>query len=382
MNGRTQGLGLVVILTMLAACGRGEQPGASDAATPPQGHSTAINAESQPRIETTVVEVSQSRQAITLAGNVAYGEDRYSRISSPVQGRVLEVRARLGDRVKAGNILLVVDSPDIAQAYSEFIREHSELGFATRSYQLANDMYKTKALPLKDLKQAENDLVKAQAEFRRAKERLLSLGITAAEVTKSVSDQHITSRFELRSPVAGTVVERAVTPGQSVGGDSGQVLFTVADLEGLQVVADMYERDLAVIDQGQGATVTVEAYPGVAFPAVVAAIGDIVDPNTRTIKVRASVNNDNHKLKPGMFARLHLDLGAGQSFLAVPKEAVLVVNGEEYVYVMETEGRYSKRAVKVSTASGDLVRVLEGLADGDRIITKGSIFLEAQETKG
>jgi cobalt-zinc-cadmium efflux system membrane fusion protein len=313
---------------------------------------------------------------------VAYGEDRYSKVSSPVQGRVLEVRARLGDRVKAGDVLLVVDSPDIAQAYSEFVKEHSELTYAMRAHELAKDLYESKALPLKDLKQAENDLIKARAEFRRAKERLLSLRVPAAELEKPLADQKITSRFDMRSPLTGTVVERTVTPGQSIGGDTGQVLFTVANLDMLQVVADVYERDLGLVHGGQVATVTVEAYPGVAFPGAIAAIGDVVDPTTRTIKVRAWVNNEDHRLKPEMFARLNIDLGDGTAFIAVPKEAVLEIDGKEYVYVAEADDRYVKHEVKVGTASSDLVRILEGLKPGDRVVTKGAILLKAKEAKG
>jgi cobalt-zinc-cadmium efflux system membrane fusion protein len=328
------------------------------------------------------VSAAPGKPVLSLAGKVAYGEDRYSRVSSPVQGRVLEVRARLGDRVKVGEILLVVDSPDIAQAYSEFVKEHSELTYATRAYELAKDLYESKALPQKDLKQAENDAIKAQAEFRRAKERLLSLRVPAAELEKPLAEQKITSRFEMRSPLTGTVVERTVTPGQSVGGDPGQVLFTVADLDVLQVVADVYERDLGLVHGGQVATVMVEAYPGVIFPGAIAAIGDVVDPNTRTIKVRAWVNNEEHKLKPEMFARLNIDLGEGASFITVPKEAVLEIDGKEYVYVVEGQDRYVKHEVKVGTASADLVRILEGLKPGERVVTKGAILLKAKEAKG
>ena len=168
------------------------------------------------RVETAIVQFSSSRQTLTLSGKVAYGEDRYSRISSPLQGRVVEVRAHLGDRVKTGDILLVVDSPDIAQAYSEYVKEDSELEYATRAYELAKDLYEDKALPLKDLKQAENELIKARATFRRAKERLLSLRIALKELEKPLEKQQITSRFEMKSPLTGIVVERTVTPGQSV----------------------------------------------------------------------------------------------------------------------------------------------------------------------
>jgi len=382
MSGHMAPLAITMALLMLSACGRADQPSPSDSATAPLAKPVPAPPASQPRVETAVVEFSSSHQALILSGKVAYGEDRYSKISSPLQGRVVEVRAHLGDRVKAGDVLLIVDSPDIAQAYSEYVKEDSDLQYATRAHDLAKDLYENKAMPLKDLKQAENELVKARAEFRRAKERLLSLRVPADELTKPLDKQKITSRFEMKSPLTGIVVERAVTPGQSVGGDPSQVLFTVADLDMLQVLADLYERDLALVREGQFAMVTVEAYPGVEFPATVAAIGDVVDPATRTIKVRAWVNNDPHKLKPEMFARLHLNVGDATQFIAVPREAVLEVDGKQFVYVVEEPNRYVKREVKVSNISTDQVRVLEGLTRGQRIVTKGAVLIKGQEVKG
>lgn len=369
-------------LLVLSGCGRGEQPAPSDAATPPQGRSGSAKPDAPPRVVTAVVEFSPSHQSLTLSGKIAYGEDRYSRISSPLQGRVVEVRAHLGDRVKVGDVLLVIDSPDIAQAYSEYVKEDSDLQYATRAHELAKDLYENKALPLKDLKQAENELIKARAEFRRAKERLLSLRVPAEELDKPLDRQKITSRFDMKSPLTGIVVERAVTPGQSVGGDSSQVLFTVADLDMLQVLADVYERDLALVREGQFAKVTVEAYPGVDFPATVAAIGDVVDPTTRTIKLRAWVNNEPHKLKPEMFARLHIELGDSAQFLTVPREAILEADGKQFVYVEEAPDRYVKREVKIGASSGDQARVIEGLRSGERIVVKGAVLIKGQEVKG
>ncbi len=375
-------LTLVSALLMLAACRGGDEPTHSNAATPPAVKTAEKPGGSQSRIETAVVDYSTTHAALSLAGKVAYGEDRYSKISSPLQGRVVAVRAHLGDKVKVGDTLLVIDSPDITAAYSEFVKEASDLEYDTRAYELAKDLYASKAIPQKDLKQAENDLVKARAEFRRAKERLLSLRVPMAELEKPLAQQRITSRFEMKSPLTGTVVERAVTPGQSVGGDPDQVLFTVADLDTLQVVADVYERDLALVKVGEVGRANVEAYPGVDFPAAVAAIGDVVDPNTRTIKVRAWVNNEDRRLKPEMFARLHLDVGEATAFISVPKEAVLEVDGKQFVYIEESPGRYTKRAVKVSPVSQDQVRVLEGLSPGQRIVVKGAVLIKGQEVKG
>ena len=366
---------------VLSACGREDPPTASNAATtPPQMAGSA--AESHLRVETALVELGSGVHDLSLSGKVAYGEDRYSRISSPLQGRVLEVRAHLGERVQAGSVLLVLDSQEIAQAYAEYVKEDSDLQYATRAHELAKDLYETKALAWKDLKQAENELIKARAEFRRAKERLLSLRVPAQELEKPLDRQTIMSRFEMKSPLTGIVVERNVTPGQSIGGDSSQVLFTVADLDMLQVVADVYERDLALVKERQSAKVSVEAYPDVSFPATVTTIGDVVDPTSRTIKLHALVNNKDHRLKPEMFARLHLQVGESTQLLLIPREAVLEEDGKQFVYVVEGIDHYVKREVHVSTISPNQVRVLEGLASGQRIVTKGAVLIKGQEVKG
>lgn len=369
------------VCLVFSACGRGEEPSVSNAAatTPPKA---GLTVEPHPRVETALVELGSGAHDLTLVGRVAYAEDHYSRISSPLQGRVLEVRAHLGEHVEAGSVLLVLDSQEIAQAYSEYAKEDSDLQFATRAHELAKDLYENRALALKDLKLAENELIKARAEFRRAKERLLSLRVPAQELEKPLERQKVTSRFEMKSPLAGIVVERNVTPGQSIGGDSGQILFTVADLDMLQVVADVYERDLAylaLVKEGQRAKVNVEAYPDVSFPATVTTIGDVVDPTSRTIKLRAVVNNKDHRLKPEMFARLHIEVGESTLLLTIPREAVLEENGKEFVYVVEGPDHYVRRDVKVSTISADQVRVLEGLASGQRIVTKGAVLVKGQE---
>jgi cobalt-zinc-cadmium efflux system membrane fusion protein len=150
----------------------------------------------------------------------------------------------------------------------------------------------------------------------------------------------------------------------------------------LQVMADLYERDLSLVKEGQFAKVNVEAYPGVDFPATIAAIGDIVDPSSRTIKVRAWVNNEEHKLKPEMFARLQLEVGEAAQFLVVPREAVLEVDGKQFVYVVDSQNRYVKQEVKVASVSPDQVRILEGLTRGQRIVTKGAVLIKGQEAKG
>jgi membrane fusion protein, heavy metal efflux system len=369
------GVMLVAWCTVALACGGPDTP----STVADKGPSAPSPAGSQSRIETLLVTASPAIGSLTLSARVTFAEDRFAKISSPLQGRVLDVRVKLGQPVKAGDVLLVVDAPDIATAYSDYVKEISELALAKRNYELALDLYNAKALPLKDLKQAENDFNREKAEFRQAKEKLLTLRVPAAELDKPLEQQTINSRFELKSPLTGTVVQRTVTPGQLVGGDPAQVLFTVVDLDKLQVVADVYERDLDVIKVGQATTLMVEAWPSEQFPAVIATIGDVVDPVARTIKVRAWIDNAARKLKPEMFARLTIPMGDKTPVILIPQQAMVEVDGSSLVYVEATPGRYEQRKIKVEKVNTDPVRVLEGLTAGERIVAKGAVLHRAGE---
>ena len=289
--------------------------------------------------------------------------------SSPLQGPVLDVRVKLGQAVKAGDVLMVIDAADIARAYAAYVEEISELGLAERNYELTKDLYDAQAMSRKDLEHAENDLNRERAEFKQAKGQLLRH--FAYRLPSSASHWH-NSRLRRDSncevPRAGTVVERNVTPGQIVGPAIDTPLFTVANLERLQVVADVYEHDLSGIQIGAVATMTVEAYPGVEFPATIAVIGDVVDPATRTIKIRASVSNADRRLKPEMFARLTLAGHSVSPRIVIPKQAVVERSGKHWIVVQLDKGRFEERAVDFDSMAGDQVMIREGLVTGERIV--------------
>ncbi|MDR4459795.1 MAG: efflux RND transporter periplasmic adaptor subunit [Nitrospirales bacterium] len=373
---------LFMMMLGMIACSQ-ESPSETPATTDP-AHRTRDKAihsvsTSETQIVTALVTVRPSHSVLSLAGKVSYGEDRYSKISSALVGRVQKIHGQLGEFVKAGDLLVTIESPEIASAYSEFIKEHSDLSYAQRSYGLAKDLYEIKALPQKDLKQAENDFVKAKAEFRRAREKLLALQVSKEELDKPIAAQTITSTYQIRSPLSGTIVDRAVTPGQSVSGDPNQVLFTVADLNTVQVIADVYERDLGLVKIKQQATVNVEAFPEEGFPATISAIGDVVDQTTRTIKLRAVVDNSDRKLKPGMFARLNVKLSESLPYPLIPQEAVLEMDGNMYVYVVDGENHYIKRPIKTGLPSSGHISVLSGLEAGETIVVKGAVLLKGQD---
>jgi len=378
-------IGCVLLLALLT-CGCGEGGKTEAVQAPDKLKSTAGLAnhsqELQPQIVVEAVQLKPITGDLSLPGKVQYSEDRYAKISSPVVGRVVEVRAKLGDKVAAGQVLLSIESADIGAAYSDFVKAESDLQLTKRNYELAKDLYETKALSKKDLVQAENDYLKAQAEFRRARGRLLALRVPAAELDKPRTERLITSRFDLKSPLTGTVVERNVTVGLMVGADPTQMLYTIADLNVLQVVAEVYERDLSRVSKGTPVTVTVEAYPDETFSGTIVYVGDVVDPTTRTIKVRCNVTNHDLKLKPEMFARVRLKTGSSTPVLALPKQAVIEVGGQAFVFVQAADGRYVRRPVVTGTMSGDSIEIREGLQAGERVVVKGALLLKSEQEKG
>jgi cobalt-zinc-cadmium efflux system membrane fusion protein len=356
-------LSMILVALTLTACTRSEPPAPSADPVP-----KPVATRRQPDIQTLLIETPPSLPALTLSARVTYAEDGFSKVSSPLQGPVLDVRVRLGRAVKAGDVLMVIDAADIATAYAAYVEEISELGLAERNYELTKDLYDAQAMSLKDLEHAENDLNRERAEFKQAKGRLLSLRVPAAELSKPLAQQQITSRFELRSPLTGTVVERNVTPGQIVGPATDTPLFTIANLDRLQVVADVYEHDLSGIQVGAVATMTVEAYPGTEFPATIAVIGDVVDPATRTIKIRATVSNDDRRLKPEMFARLTIAGHTMRPRIVIPKEAVLDRSGKQWIVVQHESGRFEERVVNIDSVKNNQVTIREGLSAGERIV--------------
>ncbi len=359
----------------LASCTQPDAPAPSvKPVTPPAA------AHRQLDLQTMLVDASSSLPALTLPARVTYAEDRYSKISSPLQGPVLDVRVKLGQAVKAGDVLMVIDAADIARAYAAYVEEISELGLAERNFELTKDLYDAQAMSRKDLEHAENDLNRERAEFKQAKERLLSLRVPASELSKPLAQQQITSRFELRSPLTGTVVERAVTPGQIVGAGTDTPLFTVANLDRLQVVADVYEHDLSGIRVGAVAMMTVEAYPGIEFPAKIAVIGDVVDPATRTIKIRATVPNKDRRLKPEMFARLIVAGSTMRPKIVIPKQAVLERSGKQWIVVQNENGRLEDRAITIDSIADNQVTIREGVTTGERILLSPSSLNRVAES--
>ena len=322
------------------------------------------------------VTLTRLAESLILPGRIQYNLDGYAKIGTPLVGVVKAVQAHLGARVVGGQVLASIESADIGMAYSDFAKAESDLLLTQRSLELSKDLYAVKSLSKKEFDQAQNDYNKAQAEYNRARQRLLILRVSPTELTKPGPERHISTRFDLKSPLKGVIVEKNVTLGQVVGQDPAQTLFTVADLDVLQVVAEVYERDLRFLRAGMAVTVTVESFPNQTFPGTLVHVGEFVDPASRTIKLRCDVSNIEYRLKPEMFARVQVLLASAPTAVVVPRSAVVRMGAETVVFIQRSDTTFERRPIVTGTVNDDMIEIREGVRDGERLVIKGGVMLK------
>ena len=308
-------------------------------------------------------------------GTITYDANRVSVVAPRVEGRVMTVRVDLGDYVREGSAVAVMSSPEIGQTQGEVERARVGLDVARQNYEREKRLYEQSISSQKEMLEAEGTYKSAQAEYTSTVARLRALGASPGEG----------GTFALVTPIAGTVVERNVTPGQIAGPETN--LFTVADLRRLWITVDVYESDLARVRKGAAAHVTPQALPDETFRGRVTYAGGIVDPASRTFKVRVEVNNAALRLRPGMFARVRIETPTAAPAigpLVVPELAVQELNGRQVVFVPGVQpGQFLARTVTLGPrAGGGMVAIAQGLQPGERIVVKGAFQLKAELTKG
>jgi cobalt-zinc-cadmium efflux system membrane fusion protein len=297
-----------------------------------------------------------------------------ARIIPPLMGQVQDLRLKVGDSVRKGDTLFSIYSREAATALSEHMDSHKDLDLAEKTFAMTQDLYEHQASSRIALDQARNDLDKAKLRVNRTEESLRVLGIANDSASSTIA------KIPVRSPLNGTVIERKVTEGQFVQPDVNPLL-TIASLDDVWVLGDVFERDLHLIRIGQRASVVTDAYPDEMFNASVSWISDVVDDTTRTVKVRFLVANAGRRLKPEMFASANIFLQESQKGLTVPAEAVLSEGGHNYVYVCVGEGSFVRRPVEVTQDDGTKSRVINGLKTGDKVVVKGAILINSEREK-
>jgi cobalt-zinc-cadmium efflux system membrane fusion protein len=379
------------ILSGLSAClvlclaGCGGVPSAKTEAEGTPGKNAASSAEGikldgglASRLKWHVVTERRLPRSLTVAGRVEFNEDQTARVLAPVAGQVADLNVRIGDEVSKGQVLFSLRSREVAQLMTEYLESRRDLDLSQKTLAMTKDLFDHQAASRISLQQAENDVAKNRAKLARTGESLKLFGLAAPADEASAG---LDTPIAVRSPLTGTVVERSVTAGQFVQPESG-ALLTVADMSAVLVLAEVFERDVRFVRPGLRGDVTTTAYPDRKFTAKVARLHDVVDEETRTVKVRFLVSNPDRSLKPEMFASVSLFLADSEPALTVPAAAVITEGGENHVYVQAGEGRILKRRVELSTEGGSDLRVRNGLHAGDRIVAEGTLLVRQLERGG
>jgi len=365
---------LLALLALLTACSRGPNDAGATAKPEPSPPAAATN------VAVAVVHPTFRERAMTLetSGKAQFNEEALARVHAPVTGRVLEVLARPGEVVEPGHRLLVIDSPDLGAAKSDYAKAVADVERAEAAQRLANELFEVKAVPQKDVREANNDYRKSVAERERAAARLRTLGIGADQLPAIASRTDTSTRIVVGAPRAGVIVERNVAPGQVVAygqSDTPLNLFVVADVSTMWVVADVYEPDVPRVRRGQRVAVTLPCCPNDRFEGPIDYISDIVDKDTRTVKVRAVVPNRGRALKAEMFVKVAIATGVGR-VLTLPLSAVHREAGQTYVLIERGKDDYARRPVQLGAELNGAVEVRDGVTPADPVVAAGSILLK------
>lgn len=359
----------ILISSFLAACSEAPAPKVAEPQPILQNNQLRFpEGHSQLALLTTVPAKPAGEIAIDLPAHLVWNEDRTQRIYAPLAGRVANIYADLGKSVRKGEALLSLHSPEFGSAQADASKAIADFRFADKNFNRQKELFEAGIVARKDFEQAEADAIRAKAEADRATSRVNVYGGHAL----------VNQQLMLAADISGTVVERNVNPGQELRpeqfGPGALALFVVSDPSSLWVQIDAQEADINALKPGANFELNVAAFGDKKFKGRVIASADVIDPNTRTIKVRGLIENTNRLLKAEMLgtARINRALGAG---LAVPASAVLLRGTQHWVFVKKSVDTFEPRIVKLSYEGNTVSIIKSGLEPNDQVVTENSLLL-------
>ncbi|UJB65664.1 efflux RND transporter periplasmic adaptor subunit [Acidovorax sp. YS12] len=368
---------LLLLSAALCACDQGIASGTDTAPTVQaahdtpasrrQGHAIEVPQDSPLRVQLRVQAVATAELSTPVGApaSIEAAPEKLVKVAPPVAGRLVQVHRVLGDAVRAGDPLFTMDSADMANVRADQAKAHAVLLQAQREADRQKLLLDADIAARKDYEAAELALATARADAAAVADRLAQMGAPASAGARGV--------YVLRSPISGRVVEMSGAQG-AYWNDINAPVMTVADLSTVWLSANVAERDLASVAVGQDARITLAAYPGQTLEGKVRYVGELLDAETRSVKVRVAVDNKDGRLRPGMFAQVRLDGPLHQATM-VPASALLQSGVGTRVFVEQPAGHFVPREVQVGVQQGQQVEITGGLVAGERVVVNGGVLI-------
>jgi membrane fusion protein, heavy metal efflux system len=319
-----------------------------------------------------VVTTADTRLTDPVPARVAIDETRASKVQTPLSGRVGQVYVELGQKVKQGEPLFSVTSPEIADLRASKEKAALDLDVARSNAERVHALVQTRALPAKEE-------ILAQQQLKEAE---VSLKVAAAKVDALRVSEKADNEFTVIAPCAGVVVEKHVLTGQEVGPDAASVQMVIADLTSVWVLADLFESDATQVKEGSRAVVTSPSIPGLSAEGTVAMVSAVVDPDRHTVPIRVRLANPDGSLRPNTYARVRFATGSRAGTVEIPATALITDGSRMYVYVRQDTGGFARREIVAGASRDGRVPVLSGLSPGETIVDEGGLLLDNQVSLG
>lgn len=333
------------------------------------------------KLETFTSEERPVSGTFTIPAKLTADQDLEAHVGSPVEGRVQKVLVKLGDHVRKGQTLMNIEGIEIGEIKAQFIKARAEFNFAEASLKRQKTLLEQKAGSQKSFLEAQAEYEKALAELNAEDRRIHSVGLSDADmdVTKEF-DSHLAGSLTVKSPIDGIVVERSVVIGQHVDPETNA--FRIVNSSSLYADGQIYEKDLSMISNNTPVILKVSAFGQAEFKGKLVYIGETVESETRTIKVRAMVSNSERKLKPEMFANMLIPVSGSAKGVVIPEESLIRNQGSSYVFVVKNDTTFEKRLVEPGSVMNGFVEIRNGLNKGENVVSKGTFFLKSEMLKG
>ena len=332
----------------------------------------------QGQIKIAKADKAEISEAVNVPGRIEVQQNRLAKIGSPVTGRVSDIQVSLGQIVKSGQILAKVNSVELTQTQLIFIKAKQQISLKTKAVVRAKLLFEADVISKAEMQRIEAELDSVTAEFDATEDQLEILGMTKAAIQKLSNSSTVNSYSDVTSRIAGIVISKHVNIGQVV--QPADELFSVADLNHLWAVAEVPEQQAAFIQKDQEVTIDIPALDDKRVKGKIIYVGDIVNPETRTVLIRTEIDNSNQMLKPDMLITVTVQ-SKKVSKLAVSLAAVVRENDRSYVFAQTGPNKFRLREIEVGSRDGNMVSILSGIAIGETIVVDGAFHLNNERKK-